>query len=243
MAVRAAGVVGAVVLTAAVVATVRVQPFTSRPYLEANLYLPSGKFVEQASLGYRELAADMVWFEAVQYYGGYAKSQHDLAYFNGLIDIVNELDPHFIFPYIFGAVVMSQDLGDLDRGIGVLKNGMQKNPENWELPFEIGFLYYTVAREKASAAQYFELASRLPGGKERASRFAAFVYSRAGHLETSIRMWEEIEREAEQPYMRQLAHHYLEKLRKEAALERAQKGAAESGKPGVPPAQGTHDDI
>jgi tetratricopeptide (TPR) repeat protein len=217
---RVAGVTGVVLIAALVGATAWVQPFVSRPYLHTNLYLPSGKFVEQASLGYRELASDMVWFQAVQYYGGYALSQHDLAYFGGLIDIVTELDPHFSFPYIFGAVVMSQDMGDFDRGIHLLRRGMQNNPEQYELPFEIGFLYYTVAHDDSAAARYFDLSSRMPGGKERAGRFAAFVYSKAGHLETSIRMWQEIaEDEGEQPYMRELAKHYLQKLEREAARQ------------------------
>ena len=61
-----------------------------------------------------------------------------------------------------------------------------------------------------------------------AARFAAFVYSKAGHLETSIRMWEEIAESAEQPYMREMAERYLVKLRAQAALERA-KGARSSG--------------
>ena len=223
MASRAARLAGVGLVVALVFVTARVQPFVQRPYLHTNLYLPSGKFVEQASMGYRELAADMVWFQAVQYYGGYAKSEHDLAYFSGLIDIVTDLDPHFVFPYVFGAVVLAQDLGDMERGIRVLKRGMERNPRSWELPFEIGFLYYTEARETESAAHYFDLASRLPGGEEKAARFAAFVYSRAGHLETSIRMWEEIAEDADQPYMREMAERYLVKLRAKAAIEKAKK--------------------
>lgn len=218
---RVAGAAGVVLLAALAGATIRVQPFATRPYLHSNLYLPSGRFAQQASLGYRELASDMVWFQAVQYYGGYRQSEHDLAYFGGLIDIVTELDPHFAFPYIFGAVVMAQDLGNLDRGTDLLKRGMHNNPTMYELPFEIGFLYYTVARNDSAAARYFDLASRLPGGKERAGRFAAFVYSRAGYEKTSIRMWEEIAQdESEQPYMRELARHYLQKLQRDAARER-----------------------
>lgn len=226
MVARASRLTGAGLLVALVLATARVQPFVQRPYLHTNLYLPSGKFAQQASLGYRELAADMVWFQAVQYYGGYARSQHDLAYFSGLIDIVTDLDPHFVFPYVFGSVVLAQDLGDLERGIRVLKRGMERNPTNWELPFEIGFLYYTVERDRAAAAHYFDLASRMPGGADRAARFAAFVYSQAGHLETSIRMWEEIERDAEQPYMREMAARYLVKLRREAAIEKRHQGSS-----------------
>lgn len=226
MVARASRFAGMALVLGLVLVTVRVQPFVQRPYLHTNLYLPSGKFVQQASLGYNELAGDMVWFQAVQYFGGYAKSEHDLAYFAGLIDIVNELDPHFVFPYVFGAVVLAQDLHDMDRGVRVLRRGMERNPQNWELPFQIGFLYYTVKRDRAMAAHYFDLASRLPGGEERAARFAAFVYSRAGHTETSIRMWEEIERDADQPYMREMATRYLKKLRQEAAQEKARGGSA-----------------
>ncbi|HKW12889.1 MAG TPA: hypothetical protein VJS69_00235 [Candidatus Krumholzibacteria bacterium] len=237
-----AGITGVLLVAAVVGATAWVQPFVGRPYLHTNLYLPSGKFMEQASLDYPELASDMVWFQAVQYYGGYRLSQHDLAYFGGLIDIVTELDPHFEFPYIFGAVVMAQDMGDIDRGIRLLKRGMGNNPTMYELPFEIGFLYYTVARDDSAAARYFDLASRLPGGKDRAGRFAAFVYSRAGHTQTSIRMWQEIANDPdEQPYLRDLAKHYLQELENGTAPRRM---LTPDGRPKSPPAvRGGSNDI
>jgi len=200
------------------IATFRVQEYRTRPYLYANLYLPSGKFVEETSLGYNELAADLTWFQAVQYFGGYAKGQHSLAYFEGLINIVTDLDPNFQFPYIFGAVVMSQDMGDLPRGIEILKKGMRANPESWQLPFEIGFLYYITAGDADAAAHYFDLASRMPGGRDKAGRFAAFLYSKAGHAETSIRMWEELAETSDQPYMREMARRYIEQIKKNGRI-------------------------
>jgi len=203
-----------VLITGTVLTTLKAKKYTNRPYLHANLYLPSGKLVRQASLGYRQIVADMVWLSAVQYYGGYRLDQHDLSYFEGLIQIVTDLDPHFIFPYTFGALVLSQDMQSFDRGIDILKKGMQHNPTSWRLPFEIGFLSYIDARNPDMAARYFDLASRMPGAPERTKRFAAFVYSTAGHQETSIKMWEEILASAEEPYMREMAERYLEKLRK-----------------------------
>jgi tetratricopeptide (TPR) repeat protein len=213
-----ATVLGPVVLAALAFTTANVQDYRSRPYLYANLYLPSGKLVEQTSLGYRELAADLIWFQAVQYFGGYAKNQHSLAYFNGLIDIVTDLDPHFEFPYVFGAVVMSQDMGDFPRGVEILKKGMRANPEAWEFPFEIGFLYYITRGDTDSAAHYFELSSRMPGGGDRARRFAAFLYSQAGHKETSIRMWEELAETSDQPFMRDMARRYIEQIRRNGRI-------------------------
>lgn len=211
-------------LAGAVATTIHAKRYTSRPYLYDNLYLPSGKFLEQISLGYNQIVADMIWHQAIQYYGGYRKELHDLAYFEGLIDLVTDLDPHFIFPYVFGAVVMSQDMGSFESGLRVLRKGMHHNPLSWELPFEIGFLSFVDARNPDLAARYFDLASRLPGAPDRTRRFAAFVYSKAGHDELSIRMWEELRETAEEPYMRELAERYLEKLRKKDQYQSSRNG-------------------
>lgn len=195
----------------------RVDEYRYRPYLHANLYLPSGRFLKEISLGYEQLAADMVWLSAVQYYGEYRMGDHDLAYFRALIDIVTSLDPNFTFAYIFGALVTCEDLETFDEGIDILRKGMAWNPTAWQLPFEIGFLYYIERADYDMAAHYFDLASRLPGSSALARRFAAFVYSRAGHIENSIRMWEEMKRTAEDPFMRELAARYLQKLRAKQA--------------------------
>jgi len=210
-------VVFVVVLAGAVAATVHVKRYTYRPYLYDNLYLPSGKFMEQVSLGYNQITADIIWSQAVQYYGGYRKGDHDLAYFEGLIHLVTDLDPHFIFPYRFGALVLSQDMEAFDRGIAVLRKGMHHNPTNWELPFAIGFLYFVDVGNPDMAARYFDLASRMPGAPDLARRFAAFVYLRAGHNEMSIRMWEVLRETTDEPYMKELAERYLEKLKRRSA--------------------------
>jgi hypothetical protein len=213
-------VIFAAVLAGAATSTIHVKRYSYRPYLYDNLYLPSGKFLEQVSLGYNQIVADIIWHQAVQYYGGYRKELHDLAYFEGLIDLVTDLDPHFVFPYVFGAVVMSQDMGSFESGIRILRKGMHHNPTAWELPFEIGFLSFVDAGDHEMAARYFDLASRMPGAPDQARRFAAFVYSKAGHDELSIRMWEELRESAEEPYLRELAERYLERLRR-AKQERA----------------------
>ncbi|MBI4720834.1 MAG: hypothetical protein HY770_06365, partial [Chitinivibrionia bacterium] len=196
-----------------VVSTIKASKYNDRPYLHDNLYLPSGKFIDEVSLGYKQVVADFVWFSAVQYFGDFRKGNHDLAYFKGLIDIVTSLDPHFLFGYTFGALVLCEDAGAFDEGIGFLKKGMSCNPTSWELPFEIGLLHYIDRHDYDIAARYFHLASKLPDCPPQAQRFAAFVYSKAGHEETSIRMWEEILNTSEEPLMRQLAERYLQRLK------------------------------
>jgi hypothetical protein len=211
----------AAVVAGLVLSTAWVQKYRYRPYLHEKLFLPSGKFVQEFSLGYREIVADAVWLSAVQYYGDFRKGNHDLRYFRGLIDIVTALDPHFTFAYLFGALVVSEDVGAFEDGMDILKRGMARNPTSWQLPFEIGFLNLVNRRDYAIAGRYFELASKLPGAPEYAERFAAFVYSRAGDSESSIRLWEEYRDHAEDPFLKELAETYLQKLNSGTAGKKA----------------------
>jgi len=177
------------------------------------LYLPSGRFVEQAALQYRNLAADVLWFRMVQYYGGYRMGENDLAFFNHLVDVITDLDPQFTFAYILGALIIAEDCGRFDQGIRFLEKGVAGNPNDWRLPFELGFLHYVYARDYARAEECFRAAASRPGADPIAARFAAFVAGRAGHVETSIGMWEELARTSGNGYIRELAERYIERLR------------------------------
>lgn len=212
---------GVLTLIGLATSTIWIDKYQYRPSVHENLYLPSGKLVEQVSLGYREVVADFVWLSAVQYYGDFRRGDHDLRYFRGLIDIVTTLDPHFIFAYVFGALVMSEDVGSFEEGTEILKRGMAQNPTCWELPFEIGFLNFVNRRDNAVAAKYFELASNMPNAPEYTERFAAFVYSKAGYGESSIRIWEEYKERTDDPFLKELADRYIEKIRQSMTTEKA----------------------
>jgi len=186
----------------------------SRKKLQSEvLYLPSGQFIKQATLQYHNLAADLLWFRMIQYYGGYRMGEHDLALFSHLVDVITDLDPQFTFAYSFGALIIAEDVGNLDRGVAFLEKGIRNNPNDWWLPFELGFLQYVYARDYARALHYFQAASRLPGAGPQAARFAAFVAARAGYVETSIALWEELRRTSDNRFIRALAERYVEKLK------------------------------
>ena len=190
-----------------------VEDLSRRKHEMEVLYLPSGAFIEQATLGYHDLAADLLWFKTVQYYGSYRMGENDLALFKHLVTIITDLDPQFVFAYVFGALIIAQDLGRLDEGVVFLEKGIANNPTDWWLPFELGFLYYVNARDYARATTWFEKAARLPGAQPIAARFAAFVAGKAGYSETSIAMWEELARESDNKYVRELAERYIKELK------------------------------
>jgi tetratricopeptide (TPR) repeat protein len=190
-----------------------VEGLSQRKYRLEVLYLPSGQFVSQAALGYRDLTADLLWFRMVQYYGGYRFGENDLALFNHLAGVITDLDPQFTFAYIFAALIVAEDLGRVDQGIAILEKGARANPAEWRFPFEIGFLSYVYARDYTKAVSFFERAAKLPGAGPQAARFAAFAAGKAGYTETSIALWEELARTTDNHYLRELAERYIERLK------------------------------
>jgi tetratricopeptide (TPR) repeat protein len=196
-----------------VAASRSVEDLAQRKHRLEVLYLPSGQFVEQAALGYPELAADILWFRMVQYYGGYRMGENDLALFSHLAGVITDLDPQFTYAYIFAAIIIAQDLGAFGTGIGFLEKGIRNNPDDWWLHFQLGFLHYVYARDYERALACFEKAARLPDAGPQAARFAAFVAAKAGYVETSIAMWEELARTSDNKYIRELAGRYIEKLK------------------------------
>jgi tetratricopeptide (TPR) repeat protein len=204
-----------IVLALVFVSARSVEELSAEKRMLEVLYLPSGDFLDQASLGYRNLAADILWVKTVQYYGGFRLGHNDLALFSHLVDVITDLDPQFVFAYLFGGLVIAEDLGYFEEGMAFIEKGIENNPTDWWLVFELGFLNYVYARDFETAAHYFQLASRLPGSDEIAKRFAAFVAAKAGHTETSIAMWEELSRTSDNPYIRQMAEDYMDKLKTE----------------------------
>lgn len=178
---------------------------------EELLYYPSGLWVRQASLGYETAAADLGWLRCIQYYGEHRMTDNRFERIGHVTGIVSELDPAFLQPVIFGAFVLGQEMGQPEQGLALLKKGLERNPQSWQLAFETGFLYYVCFRDHAAAARYFALAARLPGRPDYVERFAAFAFQRAGEREMAVLLWKRVEATGNK-YMQDVARREIERL-------------------------------
>lgn len=187
---------------------------------EDRLYFPSGRMLVESSVGFREMAADWLWFRFVQYFGSYAKGQHDLRYFELLVDAITRLDPRFVEAYHFASLVAWSELGDFDKSIDLLKRGILHNPGSAKLHFQVGFTYYVFFHDYPRAATWFEAASRCPDGGEMEARFAAFARYRAGDDGVSLELWKELLRSTDSPQMRELAEKMIAKLERQIQVQK-----------------------
>jgi hypothetical protein len=178
---------------------------------EELLYYPSGFAVRQAALGYENAAADIAWLRGIQYYGEHRITDQKYDLIGHVMDIVTELDPSFVQPYVFGAFVMAQEQKQTERALELLERGMRANPTNWKLAFEAGFLNYVCRRDFVSAARYFTWASRMPGHEAYVERFAAFANQRAGNKGMAVLLWKQVLATGNE-YMRDVARRELGRL-------------------------------
>lgn len=187
---------------------------TARTY-EVNqdvAYLPTTNALRFMSAGYDDVTADILWLRTITYYGEWRQGDHGIAFFRELSRRVVELDPHFVEAYRFGALVMADDLGSFDDGIALLRKGMQAMPDTWWLPFEAGFLEYTVRMDNEKAAEWFRIAAEKPDAPDRARNFAAFVTSRTGDLKVSLELWKFVANTTENPEIKRKAEEYIAEL-------------------------------
>jgi tetratricopeptide (TPR) repeat protein len=156
------------------------------------MYFPSGRLLEPIAGEYGLVVADYAWLRAIQYYAYHLVRDANYEWFAHIIRVVTSLDPLFIEAYRFGAFVLSWDMDRPEDAIQLLREGMQRNPVRWELPFEAAFVAYTKLKDYDRAAYYFDLAARLPDVWTVAPRMAAVASARAGNYELAREIWTQL---------------------------------------------------
>jgi tetratricopeptide (TPR) repeat protein len=188
--------------------------------IEELMYFPSGRFLEVASMGYETLVADLLWLKGIQYYGEHHRTDKEYPLAEHIFATITDVDPEFIGAYRFGAFVLAEDVGSPVRGIDLLHKGLEYNRDSWELPFDLGFIYYIHFGNNQRAAHFFRLASHSPNAPPITRRFAAFAYSRAGRLDLAKSLWQEIYNSSDNRVMRESAEFNLKRIELREIAER-----------------------
>lgn len=166
----------------------------SRATLEEVLYVSSPKVLKRLSLGYDGLLADVYWTRAVQYYGN--KHHTDAANYDllaPLLEITTTLDPHLTVAYEFGASFLApkppNGAGMPERAVQLVEYGIRNNPNDWQLYYELGFIYYMELKDYSKAEDAFIRGSRLPSTNPYLKVLAGQMAEHAGDIATARLMW------------------------------------------------------
>jgi len=166
------------------------------PEVYPLLFLPNGRYLSAASLGFHVLLADVIYLWSIQYYGHRLTAEGRI-YLWRIYTTIADLDPAFIDAYTTGALVMASDMSDPEMAVELLDLGMENNPQSWQLPNEAGWYSYMSLQDTEAAERYFELASQKPDAPSWTARLRAHMRVEQGDTLAAILLWEKILVEAE----------------------------------------------
>lgn len=193
--------------------------------VEELMYYPSGRLLKVADLGFGSLVADFMWIRGIQYYGEHRRTDMKYPLAEHIFSSITNLDPGFIGAYRFGALVLSEDAGSPAGAIALLKKGLRSNPDRWEIPFDLGFIYFVVLDDYAKAAHYFRFASRADQAPDIARQFTAFAYRKAGRSDVARSLWEEMYRSSANQVVRTLAEYSIKRIDMDTSLREIAEAA------------------
>ena len=192
----------------------RIRP---RDIVDDKLYINSPKMVRRASLGFDGLMACIYWTRTVQYFGQRhlyrARSFNELG---PLLEITTALDPHMFPAYQFGASFLApappNGAGQTERAIRLMEYGIQHNPDNWQLYYNLGFVYYTELKDYQKAGEVFARGSEVPGAHPFLKILAADMAQHAQDFATARLLWSAAYESSHEANIRQNAVEHLRAL-------------------------------
>ena len=125
--------------------------------------------------------------------------------------LIMGLDPSFHDAALFGSWVLAD--GDrLDEARKLIATGMERHPEDYRYPYQMGVLEFLYGKRYLEAARYFEAASRLPGAPPGAHRFAAHMYAKGSKTDLAVQTWLAIYKASKDEHNRKIAERALKAL-------------------------------
>jgi tetratricopeptide (TPR) repeat protein len=195
------------------------RPASSASIEEEKLYL-TATTVRRASLGFNGLAADWYWMRSLQYVGGkivklpeHVQLDHlgqlNLKLLAPLLDATTTLDPQFMEPFQYAAVVLP-DL-DINEAIRIVQKGIAANPSQWRLYHHLGFIYWR-QKDFKSAGDAYEQGARVPGAPPWMKAMRARMASEGGSRNTAREIYQRMYEEATDDQIRNMARKHLLRL-------------------------------
>jgi len=195
------------------------RPPTDSRMDEEQLYL-TGTMAKRISLGFNGLAADWYWMRSLQYVGRKIidvpdnvpidnLAQLNLKLLAPLIDTSTTLDPEFIEPYQYAAVVLPAV--DLPEAIRLTKKGITANPNAWRLYQHLGYIYWQ-QRDFQAAGEAYDQGSKLPGAPPWMVAMKAKMANEGGSRELAREIYGRIYEQAENAKVKEMARKRLLQL-------------------------------
>jgi tetratricopeptide (TPR) repeat protein len=185
---------------------------------DESLYL-NGKTARRISLGFNGLAADWYWMRSLQYVGRKMINDNDVPLDNlglvnlkllaPLLDTATTLDPEFLDPYEYAAIVLPAI--DVDQAIRITQKGIDANPNAWRLYHHLGYIYWQ-QRNYAAAGDIYGRGAQIPGAPAWMEAMKAKMAADGGSRETAREIYTRMYEQSTDEKVRHMARRRLLQL-------------------------------
>jgi hypothetical protein len=212
-----AGVCLVASLVASVVLLQNIDRIRPQDIADDALYISSPKMVQRASLGFNGLMACIYWTRTVQYFGHrHYNREHTYNELAPLLEITAALDPHLLPAYQFGASFLApappNGAGQPERAVHLMQYGIEHNPGNWRLYYDLGFVYYTELQNFKKAGEVFDEGSKVPGAHPFMKILAANMAEHAQDFNTARLLWSAAYESSQESNIRENALEHLRSI-------------------------------
>jgi hypothetical protein len=164
---------------------------------EKNYYVPPYSYLDIMSGNFRPLVAQMFLIRGIM-----SIAEKDPQSFDYILDnlrLAAQLDRKLSYAYVVGGIIAPRGSQELRRATIFMKRGMETAPDDWRLPFWIGFNYLQLG-DTLKAAEYYRQASALPGAPNYVKSMAARYYYEADKSDIGLVYLESIRNSVKDPH-------------------------------------------
>ena len=155
----ATAIVVAVAIACSTFAQRKADTIRSAQKTEAVLYFPNERLLNSFTCGQSSIVADILWLKCIQYTSKEFHGDFKFTLLDQMLGTITRLDPNFVDAYKWGAVFLAMLKRDNDASIKLLTTGIEHNPGNWELPFEIARTYILNRQDGVMGAKWMAVAA------------------------------------------------------------------------------------
>jgi len=212
---------------AVAIALVRVmdsrQPLAPTQANEDSLYVKATT-AKRMSLAFNGLVADWYWMRSLQYVGGKIvafKDTHegrvdfgnlgnlDLRLLPSLLRLSTELDPQFVAPYEYGAMLLPEV--SPDDATTLLISGVAANPDSWRLYHLLGYVDWQRHDYEMASAMYAKGGS-LPGAPPWMAAMGARMKAEGGSRDAAREMYRHLYDASNDPAVKDIVDKQVMRL-------------------------------
>ena len=162
-------------------------------------FLPNPAVFKPLSPYYKSAVADLFFIQAVLSLAeGFRTYAQKVSWVQKNFALALRLDRRMEEAYFLGGVVIANDKPSLKKGIKFLKLYRPLNPQDWHIPYWIGFNYYLLG-DYLKALRYYKEASLFKPAPAFLKSIQPMLYYRAGRIRLGIMFLQGLLQQAKSP--------------------------------------------